>query len=688
MVASALRCSAAVNRRATSPSPRSTIRRIAPPHARRTTLSFLTGRTACRESAGWPLGLNVNLSYQSDEHVSGPLTLASEADSRDVRGLALRSLDFVIDASATHDVTIVGTTHRGVGYLDDVQINCLLAAQAACQDLAPFPDRNDLLSAQPYRMNPYATEQSLRLPFFTSGLDGTFDLSRERRWSGRLGLGWQISASHELTAGADLTRFDTRRYTAGMISAFDGDAFAEKPVRTGVYVQDRLSLGRFEVQGSLRLDRFDSRALYPIVPGRISSITDTIAVSGADTFPLAPFDPQNPTANFRRVRAHSGVSPQLRMFFDAWPGATVRVAIGRQVQAPDFRSLFTHKNTDLLQTDRNAFFGRDVGLGHLDLIELGTHVEFSARAASVDVAAYSQDLTGEGARLVRLPDPGANGFPSDFRVFTTTHPGKIRGVDVLLQRRFSDLFAASVTVSHQGGPALDGPRTFAAGTAALTFGDHPPLGKALRNTSLHSIVRVSTNRRYTLLRNAGDGLTIGENVGFDQLEPENSSHLPLFKTFEIRIAKGFGWGRSKWQVFIESKNLLNWTNLTDIFTETGEVTNAQYRARSLAEQVAQLESEAAANGLARTVPGTGEPAVDLSAPGVCVGWASRSSNFAGGPADCVFLQRAERRFGNGDGLYTRSEYVAAFGAWYELVNAPYRFYGPGRRIRTGIQVSF
>jgi hypothetical protein len=56
--------------------------------------------------------------------------------------------------------------------------------------------------------------------------------------------------------------------------------------------------------------------------------------------------------------------------------------------------------------------------------------------------------------------------------------------------------------------------------------------------------------------------------------------------------------------------------------------------------------------------------------------------------DCVLLQRAERRFGNGDGRYTAAEYNAAFGAWYDLAHAPYHFYGPGRRIRLGVEIAF
>ncbi|HEV2671141.1 MAG TPA: TonB-dependent receptor [Gemmatimonadales bacterium] len=635
-----------------------------------------------------PLSLNVNLSYQRDERASGVLSLESEVESREPVGGFLAPLEFVTDLSTIHDVTIAGTVHHGVKYLDDVQLTCLQAGPAACSDLVPFLDRNELISAQPYRMNPYAVEQNQYLPFFTSGLDGPFDLSRERRWQGRLGLGWQLAATHQLFAGVDFARFDTRRYAApGSIAAVDINAYAEQPRRTGVYIGDHAQLGGVELMASLRLDRFDSRASYPVVPGRISSITDAIAVSGADTFRLAPFDPQNPTANFQPASAHSIVSPQLRLLFDAWQGGTVRFTVGRQARIPGFESLFAYKNTDLTQADRTVAFGRSIEPGHTDLLELGAHIAITAdQTTFADVALYSQSFSGNAIRLQQFADPGAGGALGYWRVFTNTDRGKVSGFDAMLERRFSDVVTGTVSLSHQGGSALEGARTFASGSVGVRWGNRAPLGALLDNTDFFSVLRFSTNRHYTLQRNSGAGSTIDQD-GLDAIEPENSSTLPPFKTLDIRLTRSFPMGRLGGAVFIETTNLLNWTNLTDIFTETGEVRNDLQRARWVDEQVAELETEASRNGLLTTI-GTGESAVDLRSPGVCTGWSGRASNGAGGPADCVLLQRAERRFGNGDGLFTSSEYSTSFGAWYDLANAPYRFYGPGRRVRLGVELSF
>jgi len=152
------------------------------------------------------------------------------------------------------------------------------------------------------------------------------------------------------------------------------------------------------------------------------------------------------------------------------------------------------------------------------------------------------------------------------------------------------------------------------------------------------------------------------------------------------VTKGFRVGTLDWTLFGEARNLFNWQNVLNLFLETGDVVNGQNRSKYVDEQTAQLETEAKENHVFTTL--NGENAVNLSSPGVCTGWSSRATAGAGGPVDCVLLQRAEARFGNGDGVYTSSEYTTAYNAWYNLQQAPDRFYGAGRRLRVGAEISF
>ncbi|HMG18612.1 MAG TPA: hypothetical protein VK573_07800, partial [Gemmatimonadales bacterium] len=302
--------------------------------------------------------------------------------------------------------------------------------------------------------------------------------------------------------------------------------------------------------------------------------------------------------------------------------------------------------------------------------------------------------------------------------------GNVRGVDFKLDRRFSNVFSGTVAYTFQiakstGSDPFSYFRTTARVISSLTGETAPPpqailptddtrkhsiagalalqlpsdwrrgtmLGNVLRDVGVFATFRFSSGLPYTLIRNSGEGVIQGQSpLEFTNLEPINSSTMPWFKNVDLRVTKSLRVGSLDWTVFAESKNLFNFRNVLNLFIETGDVVNADHRERYVSEQVAQLETEASDKGLLTTQGG--ETAVNLSSPGVCAGWTARAVNGAGGPVDCVLLQRAEARFGDGDGFFTESEYSSAFNAWYNLQNAPDRFYGTGRRIRIGAEISF
>jgi hypothetical protein len=55
---------------------------------------------------------------------------------------------------------------------------------------------------------------------------------------------------------------------------------------------------------------------------------------------------------------------------------------------------------------------------------------------------------------------------------------------------------------------------------------------------------------------------------------------------------------------------------------------------------------------------------------------------------CVYLIRAEQRFGNGDGLYTVEEQNRAFSAYYNSFRNRNFFTDQPRRVRLGLEVNF
>jgi hypothetical protein len=630
--------------------------------------------------------LNVRLSYQTDQRISGPLTRQSDLDSRDpLGGFLLTPLDFLIDFNTTHDVGIAGTTYRGVKYLDDVQVRCVIVGEGFCANDVPYPNDNTLIAIMPYRLNPYGVEQGALFPFWSAGQDVGIGLARENRWQGIVGLDWQVNRIHRVRVGGELHRFDARRYQASMNSGFQIDAYHERPVSLAAYIEDRADMGDLVIVGGVRLDRFDSRARYPETPGRL--------------FYPGPFDPNDPMANFVHASAHTALSPRLSVAYALTNHTIARASYGAEVQEPDFDFLFQAKNTDLSNTTSSQLFGRDIDFAKSVVVEMGIEHAFNPNLV-LDVAAYHRERSSAVVgKLEQLPDPTKPAGPpgvfntSNFIVLANAHQGHIRGVDVRLTQKLSGVFSGELVYGYQAASALpEGPTHSLTGSATLQIPDAwrngSTIGTILENTSVIVSFQLTSGLRYAREQPIGAGFTTSDGPVFP-IEPLGASRLPWTKTVDARVTRGLRLGRLDGTLFAEATNLLNLRNLIDLFTETGGVHNPLYASRFVGEQSAALLNEAAAVGLLKTDPVTGRPAVDLSQPGVCAGWVGRNSGgYASGPVDCVLLQRAEQRFGNGDGVFTAPEYEAAFAAWFNFANAPFRFAGPGRRIRVGVELSF
>jgi len=405
------------------------------------------------------------------------------------------------------------------------------------------------------------------------------------------------------------------------------------------------------------------------------------------------FDPANPEKHFVAASPHSTWSPRLELLHAIDRRTDVRVSYGRQVQVPPFDLLFLHKNTDLDMGNRTMVFGRDIGFAETGLAEFGVrHV--LGRNTLIDVAGYYKTLPAQPVfKLVRLPDPaiptGMGTFDSSsFWVVTNADLGHVYGADIQLEHRVSQAFAAMLAFTYQSANSLEvNARQAVTGTVQLaTPADWHAgsfFGALLANSSAVLTFRATSGQAYTQVENIDSGYTVLDPGGIP-IEPVGSSRLPWTGTVNLRITRAFTVHRLTGRLFLESTNLANLTNVANRFLETNSDVNTGYRNRFISEQSFVLTYEAANAGILNG------STVDFTAlPGGCAGWRGQNyGNYASGPVDCVMLERAERRFGNGDGIYTQAEYQKAFGAWYDLLNAPYSFYGPGRRIRVGVEMTF
>ncbi len=665
-------------------------------------LAVLNWNHSVFKAADRALAVNVNVSWGQDNRITSPLDPAFEVSSRSpTMGIDLNTMQFLDLGGYPFPIT------------DDIITNI-----RANQGLrVPFLGRSDLLTAQPYRMNPYGLSAGAGWP--TTGVEVSRErgltLYRENRYRAFGQVDWQLNRFHRFNFGGEYKKTNLSFFSSGFINEFGMIAYTGHPYTYAFWGADRLDLGDVVIEVGGRWDYMNTQALFPNAPGRISSNPAAI------WSPLAASNPDSLAASIARAFTpavgHHTLSPRLRVSFPITERTDFRLSYSHQVNTPEFNTLLRGTNNDLSYTNSNDFFGRDVTFGKTILFEFGMRHAFSQDLV-LDVSAYNKDFIGDLAyRIKKFPDPATPGVLLDLNVLTNADFGYARGIDVTLNRRVGNWLNTSVAYTfqiarstgsdpfsylqtsgrsfysalnvqipppEQALPTNDNRVHNIVGSATVTvpadWRKGTALGTVLRDVGVFVTFRAVSGLPYTRLINTGSGqlapfLLYG--LTGDAVEPINSSTMPWNKFLDVRVNKGLRLGRIDWTFFADVRNVLNFRNVTSVFAETGDVTNPKNRKLQLANEAAQLESEATTNGA--LLP-NGD--VDLKTI-PCSSWSGDA-----GPVDCVMLQRTEARFGDGNGIYSVAEQQRALNAWYNSFNGEPRLLGPPRQIRVGAEVNF
>jgi hypothetical protein len=342
----------------------------------------------------------------------------------------------------------------------------------------------------------------------------------------------------------------------------------------------------------------------------------------------------------------------------------------------------------------------------------------------LDVAAYNKDIVSDpAARLVALYDPAVN-RSTDYRILTNLDFGNVRGLDVRLDRRFGNFFNGTVSYTFQqakntgsdpftytnygsrivnqvGGnngaqPPPQGilptdnsrPHTLAAAFSITLPGDWKKgsaLGTVFGNVSVFSTFRYTSGTAYSKcgVSNEEQSVLSVENCVRLFTEGINSQRLPAFKELNAKFTKSFGLGGLDLTGYLDVRNLLNFQNVLQVFAVNGDIRNDQERAAHLQADLDDLASERDINGAVGP-----DGAMDLSfSRSACNGWKS-SKEGRPSAANCIYLIRAEQRYGNGDQIYTIEEQSNAINALYDVGRGEQEQTAPGRRARLGFEINF
>jgi hypothetical protein len=667
-------------------------------------------------SAERALALETYISYQTDRVLGGPLTAQSELDSRDpTMGFMVSPLEmrFNFDNFELNEELVENFSK---------DIDGSRRSPYDLEDTDQYNTINDQYRASPYGTFGWAT---------SGGPGGTLSMYRENRLVGRAALDWQADRFNRVRIGGDFTTYDMFYYVHGLVSQAFADVWHEKPRRASAFVSDRLDLGDVVVDLGLRYDWYKTGASRP-------HLLDTVLTSS--TYGEYVYFPRpnsygvgvDSMVTFIEDSAHTYLSPHLQVAFPVTQRTNFRLSYAHQVQAPDFGTMLTGINTDLANTNTNHNFGSDLDFGRTITFEFGVRHEFSPDMV-LDVSAYNKDkLADASGRLVPVFDLARNN-PSSIRLQTSADFGNVRGVDVQLMRRIGNLFTGQMSYTYQdarstgsdpytyinfgsrivdqlsGGNAqppqailpMANSRTHTlAGVASINFPDGwnqgTAVGSILENVGLNATFRVASGTPYTACPNNsqnagniafdGNGGAACSGSQADQASDQNGVRLPTFRQFDLRLTKGLAIRGVDLLAYVDARNVLNLTNVLQVFQGTRDVRNEFDSEEAVSGDMSSWRTEATANAKYNT--GTG--AIDLrfngAGTGGCGSWVNQGND--PNAVNCVYLIRAEERFGDGDGIFSAAEQRRASLAEYLVGRGLDSFYGAPRRVRVGFEVSF
>jgi hypothetical protein len=430
--------------------------------------------------------------------------------------------------------------------------------------------------------------------------------------------------------------------------------------------------------------------------------------------------------NFIDSKVHTVLSPKIAVSFPVTTSSTFRLSYGQNAQTPPLSTIFSNVLDDGRNT--NTLYGRDVDIPRTIQFEAGYRQVFSGSTV-IDVAMYSKtNRNSLSYRKASYTDP-VTGAPFLFNVLENADYSIARGADVTLDKRISDVLDLTLNYSYidARGTGSD-PGTFTnifarntsnfAAINPLLPPEGPEILLPVDQSAAHTLSSIMTLQlpsdfarsnkiANAILGNVGVFTTarVQSGLPYTRLDPKvggnlsdagpptstffgaiaeqlNASHLPMQKSLDARITKGFKVFNKQLSAFADFRNPLNLENTSSVYLQTGTVTHQALQDESIlgSMQSALLDSNIDVKDFAvcRT------PDVLSS----CLGLGSVNSDNQESAVNRYMLIQAEKRFGNGDGIFTVAEQKNLYTTSYVISNGPQNRRNSIQSMRIGIEINF
>jgi hypothetical protein len=424
--------------------------------------------------------------------------------------------------------------------------------------------------------------------FFNTGFGNVFRRRNERRYGIRVDVDGQLNRVHRIKVGGEFNWINFDDHSSQFTSVQRADEVNVDPRIAAFYAQDRLDYGDLVIDLGLRVDHWDPNAIIPLLPGVVPCdlsafercTEDAVAVEGV---------------------THTELSPRRGVAHPITDNTQVRLSWGVFKQLPQLRHYFSSVYTDF-PGDPNITYGNP----NLDFVsttafEAGiTHLLNDNMV--LDVVGYNRDRRG----AIRLDVFQTNDIFEgvlERRVFLNGDNGNVKGLDITIQKRYSDYWSTNLAWSLQWARGTtSSPTEFAVGSGLGRLFDPLFPGKLLTPPSelqnetfdrLHTINwtwtlrfpedfregttagQILNNVSVYLVYNAHSGEPFTrrstELAQAAPLEDINASRLPWFHQADIRFTKAFTVGAGMdLELFAGILNFLDIENVLEVNETTGQ----------------------------------------------------------------------------------------------------------------------
>lgn len=416
---------------------------------------------------------------------------------------------------------------------------------------------------------------------YYQGAEGNFRSGDDRYWyrteSTTYDLDFdftsQLNRYHQFKSGFEYRRHELFRHRIGMPPRSKIEYFDKKPIEAAFYAQDKIELDYLIVNVGLRFDYFDANSLYYSDPGNILRVV-TDASGQASLV----------TADQNKTEGKYKISPRIGLAHPITETTVFHFAYGHFFQSPRYYDLY--RNSDFEDIVANDALVGNAGLEPEETVsfEAGFKKQIG-NDYSIDVTAYYKDIDNLISSFYYFS-------VKDYTMFVNADYGRVKGVDVTLNKRYSNMFGGSINYTYmiakgnESDPSegysqyreekahLKPNRNFYLDfdkrhTINLNLGIRLPneYGPVLFN--MYPLQRIAVN----FLLTAASGLPYtpsSRDPEASVLPEKNSARKPWTNQLDIRLSKLIHIKSLKFDVYLKAENVFDHINVLRVWTRTGD----------------------------------------------------------------------------------------------------------------------